>query len=256
MSDSAHARTCGVCHRELDAEDQWIELDGGEVWCAECWQRRYALQSMAPASEEGEVQEAAGAEGGAQQVCGACGWSFPLEEEACTVCGAIRGVGSSDIQLSRPAGTEPSVTDAQVSPAQSSPAAVAAERPGALGAGAGQGTGAVSHGRTSVLALASFVLSLVGAFGLVPMMGLLRAVAPSVVTFVLTVIIMVLGPATGTTAVILGAVAMAAISRDPALEGRGKAVAGLVIGIGDVTLWIMWITYFAYLVDSIAWPWN
>jgi hypothetical protein len=73
--------------------------------------------------------------------------------------------------------------------------------------------------KTSGLAVASFVLSLVGIF----FAGLI----------------------TGLLAVIFGAVAMNAISKNPAVKGYGLAVAGLVIGILEIIGWgiIVWLIY-------------
>jgi hypothetical protein len=68
----------------------------------------------------------------------------------------------------------------------------------------------------SGMAVASFVLSLVGIFGFVA--GLL--------------------------ALIFGAVAMRAISREPGLRGHGLAVAGFTIGIIDVIGWLVWLVIY------------
>lgn len=252
MDESSQPRTCGVCRRTLGHEDEWIELDGGEVWCAECWQGRYSPQSLgsAPVGGRGQAQEVAAEppapadEGTAQRVCAVCGGAYPAEAEACTFCGATPGMRAPGAATEAAGGITPPVAD-------TTPPAPAVSQ-----SHIDHAQGATSQTRTSSLAVASLILSLVGAFGLGPMMALLRIVAPSVVTFALTVIIMVLGPVLGVVAVILGAVAMSAISKDRNLKGKGHAVAGLVTGIGGAVQWIIWISYFAYLVDSIKWPWN
>lgn len=41
MADSGGGRSCGVCKRTLQPGDEWIALDGGEIWCAECWGTRF-----------------------------------------------------------------------------------------------------------------------------------------------------------------------------------------------------------------------
>ena len=44
-------RVCGSCRRELAQDDEWIALDGGEIWCADCWMQRFGGRP-APAAEE------------------------------------------------------------------------------------------------------------------------------------------------------------------------------------------------------------
>jgi hypothetical protein len=72
-------------------------------------------------------------------------------------------------------------------------------------------------------AIASLVCGLIGIFGIV------------------------FGPILGIAAVILGAVALGSISRNPAIEGRDMALAGLLTGIVDIIgwpivigLWLLW----------------
>jgi hypothetical protein len=74
-------------------------------------------------------------------------------------------------------------------------------------------------GRMSGMAVASFVLSLVGIF--------------------------CFGFVTGLLALVFGAVAMRAISREPGLRGHGLAVAGFIIGIIDVIGWLVWLVIYA-----------
>jgi len=67
--------------------------------------------------------------------------------------------------------------------------------------------------KISGMAVASFVLSLCGFFCAGFILGLL--------------------------AVIFGGVALSAINKDPRLGGKGLAIAGLVIGIIDLAVWIV-----------------
>jgi TM2 domain-containing membrane protein YozV len=41
MNPGGHTPTCGNCKRTLQEGDDWISLDGGDVWCAECWSARF-----------------------------------------------------------------------------------------------------------------------------------------------------------------------------------------------------------------------
>ena len=75
------------------------------------------------------------------------------------------------------------------------------------------GAAAADAAKTSGMAVTSFVLGLVGIF--------LPLVIPGVL------------------AVIFGAVALNAIAKDAQLKGKGLAIAGLVIGIVDATVWII-----------------
>ena len=69
--------------------------------------------------------------------------------------------------------------------------------------------------RTSSAAVGSFVFSLVG--------------------------ILCAGFITGVIAVILGASALSDISKDPQLQGRGLATAGVIIGILDIIGWVIFM---------------
>jgi len=58
---------CGVCRQPLGREDEWITLDGGEIWCATCWTQRFAPKkapSPDPTPAETPVQEAAPTQAG------------------------------------------------------------------------------------------------------------------------------------------------------------------------------------------------
>ncbi|MBM4020243.1 MAG: DUF4190 domain-containing protein [Planctomycetes bacterium] len=72
--------------------------------------------------------------------------------------------------------------------------------------------------RTSGMAIASLVLGLVGIFAC----GFL-----------------------GILAIIFGAVGMRDTRRDPNVKGRGLAVAGLILGIIDIVLWLVWLLILA-----------
>jgi hypothetical protein len=74
---------------------------------------------------------------------------------------------------------------------------------------------AAEHVRTSGLAVTSLVLGVIGL--IFSFLGIL--------------------------AIILGAIAISQINREPDLEGRGLAIAGLVLGIIDIAVWLLVIIF-------------
>lgn len=214
-------RTCSACGRSLGGEDEWIALDGGEVWCAECWQEQFGPQPQAPSEEEpalreigaddleglGQGDQATPGETSNLRPCMNCGHMCAPDAQVCPSCGGE----PSPAAPSRPERSRPPAETAATQPPQT-----AAEAPQTGPAVTYLGNvGPPPHARepkTSGMAIASFVLSLCGFF--------------------------CAGMILGTLAVIFGGVALAKINSDPQLGGKGLAIAGLVIGIIDLAGWI------------------
>lgn len=258
MADSGGGRSCGVCKRTLQPGDEWIALDGGEIWCAECWQKRFPLPTAGSVGAAGSGASAgtapAGRAAGERCPCMECGHLCAPDDAICPECGgavapatppwkaapAPRAPGDDLAFFDAPAqdlehaGGHPhrSPVPGGVGTTPPSPPYVATVQgpPGSLSVGSGSpvvhqinigampAAVAASPGKTSGMAVASFVLSLVGIF--------------------------CFGFVTGLLALILGAVAMRATSREPALRGRGLAVAGFIIGIIDVIGWLVWLVIY------------
>jgi len=224
MAAAQSNRKCSACGRALSGEDEWISLDGGEVWCAECWQEQFGPEPQAAPEEEPALKEiqADDLEGLAE------GEQITSDQmknlRPCTNCGHLCAV---DAQICPSCGGEPFLA-AQPEPAPTSPPAETASgamvhQPQTMPAGRHTGPGVTYLGdvgpppqararKTSGMAVASFVLSLCGFLCAGFILGLL--------------------------AVIFGGVALSAINKDPRLGGKGLATAGLVIGIIDLAGWI------------------
>jgi len=251
VTDASGGRSCGVCKRTLQAGDEWIALDGGEIWCAECWQRRFSLPT-AGAAPVSQTESGAALED--RRPCMNCGHLCSPQDAACPACGGtvspVSHAKKSTTAVSDQSGQGLPVFEFAADPkdaggppqgavasgvggTSSAPPYMASVQgtPGSLSVGSGSpvvhqiniGTMpaavAASPGKTSGMAVASFVLSLVGIF--------------------------CLGFITGLLALIFGAVAMNAISKNPGLKGRGLAVAGFIIGIIDVVGWLVWLVIYA-----------
>jgi len=255
MAEPAGGRRCSACGRLLHADDEWIALDGGETWCAECWGQRFAAPPEAPKPAEGAAagQPAAPAtETGPTtspaelRPCSNCGHMCAPEMQTCPACGGEPWGGSDGIavtleemaQSGQPShaatGVGPEVTQASVSApfvsvTQGQP--VARSGPGTpvvhqINIGGGPGV-PLDTRKISGLAVASFVLSLVGLL-LIPLL------LPQVLGLV------------------FGAIAVKEIGKQAGLSGRGLAIAGFVISIIALLLWFVW------LVETVRhpWPWN
>ena len=246
MAGPAGGRSCGACGRLLHGDDEWIALDGGEIWCAECWGQRFAAPPEAPKTTDGAAagQPTAPATKPAPTTsptelwpCSNCGHMCAPEMQTCPACGGEPWGGGDDtaaLEKMAPAGQPShSATAAEPTAAQASVSApFVSVTQGQPVAGSGTGTPVVHQinigggpgvpldtRKTSGLAVASFVLSLVGIF--------------------------CVGFITGTLAVIFGGVAISKISKNPGLKGNGLAVAGLVIGIVDIIGWVIWLALVA-----------
>ena len=82
----AGQKACGVCHQQMSEGDEWITLDGGEIWCAACWAERFgAGLTLAPT---GAAPHAAPTEDPANWVpCESCGHMCLSSFDACPSCG-------------------------------------------------------------------------------------------------------------------------------------------------------------------------
>jgi hypothetical protein len=49
---AGQGKTCSSCGRNLSRKDQYITLDGGEMWCAACWGRRFGPRLAPPGEAE------------------------------------------------------------------------------------------------------------------------------------------------------------------------------------------------------------
>jgi TM2 domain-containing membrane protein YozV len=102
VADAAGNRLCAACKRALHSGDEWIALDGGEIWCAECWQKRFTPQASraaspvrpqpmrtSPATAPSVPESDFGLEAPeAQKFCEQCGNMRPSNADACPSCGA------------------------------------------------------------------------------------------------------------------------------------------------------------------------
>jgi hypothetical protein len=97
MADSGGGCSCGICKRTLQAGDEWIALDGGEIWCAECWQQRFALptatasdagaNAQSPAGERTQGTPREGSPPTAGRHCMECGHLCLPTDAICPECG-------------------------------------------------------------------------------------------------------------------------------------------------------------------------
>jgi len=101
MAAAQSNRKCSACGRALSGEDEWISLDGGEVWCAECWQEQFGPEPQAapeeePAFKEIQADDLEGLAEGEQitsdqmknlRPCTNCGHLCAPGTEICPACG-------------------------------------------------------------------------------------------------------------------------------------------------------------------------
>jgi len=197
---------CDACHRTLGPGDRWIVLDGRQVWCAECWRKRFS--GGLPGGAPGDLPADAGAGPAAVR-----GLAAPRELEFAD----IELVDDEAAEAQGPAPPEAGPHAHPDAPGGLPPGARGEAPAGSRVVVVQSGGGAAGGGlaRTSGLAVASFVLALVGIF--TPCVGVLF----------------------GGMAVIFGAIALSATSSDPSLRGRGLALAGLLTGVVDIVGWIL-----------------
>jgi len=222
MAAAESNRKCSACGRTLSSEDEWISLDGGEVWCAECWQEQFGPEPQASAEEEprlkemqpealeglAEGEQVTAGETSNLRPCMNCGHMCAVDAQVCPSC------GEEPISAPRPspsATSQPTLATPPQTP-QTAPTGQAAA-PAVTYLGNVGPFPQAREPKTSGMAIASFVLSLCGFF--------------------------CAGMILGTLAVIFGGVALSKISGNPQLGGKGMAIAGLVIGIIDLAGWIV-----------------
>jgi len=229
MAGTGSGRICTKCQRTLSSADEWITLDGGEIWCAECWRRQFGGETQAPSEEGPSVEEIRleDLEGLAPASQASAGEGLK-NLRPCMNCGQLC---SPDAAVCPTCGSEPFPAPTW-QPSQGT--ATAREWEDRAGAEAGsrvvhqvnigqplpQAQQPQMAKKNSGLAVASLVLGIIGVV-------LLPLLAPQVL------------------ALIFGAVARQDIVRKPNLAGKGMATAGLVLGIIGTALWFVWIVVLA-----------
>lgn len=198
MARSPDGPVCESCKRRLGRDDPWIALDGGIVWCADCWNKQFV---GAPGQPAGDPLHPPAGHATAQ----AAEDTFVLlelteDQHAAPAVGPATGAQA------------PSVGPRPLSAAPGAPAPVRGVPPAPPAPVPPPG---IAPARTCGLAVASFIVSMCG------------------------LVALCLGPVLGAVAIILGIMALGATSRDPALRGRGLAIAGLLTGIVEAIGWIV-----------------
>ena len=102
MEPTATNRKCSACNRALTSHDEWITLDGGETWCAECWRHQFGMAAEAPPQEKPSLEEfqlgdfeglgqgrpvSAGDATKTLRPCTNCGQLCAPDAEVCPACG-------------------------------------------------------------------------------------------------------------------------------------------------------------------------
>jgi len=241
MAAAESNRKCSACGRTLSSEDEWISLDGGQVWCAECWQEQFGPEPQAPAEKEPRIKEtqpadleglAEGEQVASDQMgnlrpCTNCGHLCAPGTEICPAC------GGDPFQTPPDRSGQSQGTAVQQGGVPSAESATTHEWQDQAGTGSGsrvvhqiniggqpQSQQSADSRKSSGLAVASLVLGIIG-------IVLLPLFVPQVL------------------ALIFGAVAWRDVTRNPGLSGKGMAIAGLILGIIGAALWFIWIVVLA-----------
>lgn len=144
--------TCGACGRTMTEDSQWIALDGGDVWCSDCWSMRFGGQAPVLTVDTGPDP---GADAAADYAAGAAPYDgTSLVEVSLDDMEANAGGGQHSAQSEPPPGPAqpPASNVLHVVHAVAPPTAITVRR-------------------TSGLAVTSFVLSLVGLFLFAGLLG-------------------------------------------------------------------------------------
>ena len=207
MAKAEPGHVCDMCKKPVREDEEWIALDGGQVWCAACWAKRfYDRPASFPAPEA--APPTAGARPAPWAPAGGRPQPATEVEEV-----PVELILEPPVERGRRRG---GYTQA---PPQAGPAGAAQSSWGDLPCGArGEsthppampGAGAIAiEPKTSGLAIASLVVALVG---IIPCVGI----------------------PLGATAILLGALGLRSLRKKPGLKGRGLALAGLITGIVEV----------------------